>query len=851
MSLQSSFPQTPSQETAPARNDGPASSPYWEEPASSPYWDAPELAELDVGIHEPEPTPGGAPAILQGLNEPQQQAVITTDGPLLIVAGPGSGKTRVITHRIAYLVGECGVNPWQILAVTFTNKAAREMRERLDRLLLSRSDDVTMGTFHAVCARILRRYGERVGLSRRFTIYDQDDQIDALKSAMQLADVDAKRYNPRALLSRISAAKSVLQDSHAMARAAYDSDDEYGAHWVDTCARVYRYYEEALTRQNALDFDDLLVRTTHLLEQDPEVQGQYHRRYRYLLIDEFQDTNVAQYRLAQLLTGPHQNLCVVGDPDQSIYAWRNADIGNILSFQSDFPDATVISLGENYRSTKNILRAADGVIANNTERIERELYTSNPTGDPVTLHEAFSEEDEALWAVDEVSRLTRAGRFRNGDCAIMYRINAQSRAFEDQCMRQGVPYRLVGGVRFYHRKEIKDTVCYLRVIFNPDDEVSLQRVINQPPRGLGAKSVQQLIAFAAQRGLTSRQAMREVAAARAEKLPCPLDVTARAARSMADLSVTLDRLTEASRELGVADLLDRTLDMSGLAKHINAQDDGDDRWENILELRGLAEDYGPSGNGTADGLSAFLERVSLVSDVDSYEQSDDALTLITLHQAKGLEFPVVMMAGMEEGLLPHSRSMDTLAEIEEERRLCYVGMTRAKERLYLLRAFRRRYPSSGGVSLPSRFLEELPEELLASPALDRPPGSRADSYGLSPSRSSGNADVVIGGSYAQERRASRTRLGDGTGTGGEATRGRLRGNIDERLTEWTSGRRPASEPEPERVPLAVGEIVRHPTFGEGVVQEVEGSGETEQATVNFPGAGMKRLLVGLARLERG
>ena len=851
MSLQSSFSQTPFQESAPARNDGPASAPYWEEPASSPYWDLPEIAGLAADTTRPEPPAAGAPAILQGLNEPQQQAVITTEGPILIVAGPGSGKTRVITHRIAYLVDQCGVNPWQILAVTFTNKAAREMRERLDRLLLSRSEDVTMGTFHAVCARILRRHGERVGLDRNFTIYDQDDQIDAIKSAMQLADVDPKRYNPRAVLSRISAAKSVLHDSHAMARAAYDSDNEYGAHWIDACARVYRYYEEALARQNALDFDDLLVRTTHLLQQDTEVQEQYHRRYRYLLIDEFQDTNVAQYRLAQLLTGEHRNLCVVGDPDQSIYAWRNADIGNILSFQSDYPGATVISLGENYRSTKNILKAADGVIANNSERIERELFTSNPTGDPVTLHEAFSEEDEALWAVDEVSRLARTGRYRNGDCAIMYRINAQSRAFEDQCMRQGIPYRLVGGVRFYHRKEIKDTVCYLRVIFNPDDEVSLQRVINQPPRGLGAKSVQQLVAFASQRGLTSRQAMREVAAARAEKLSCPIDVTARAARAMADLSVTLDRLTEASRELGVADLLDRTLDMSGLAKHIHAQDDGDERWENILELRGLAEDYGPSGNDAPDGLSAFLERVSLVSDVDAYEASEDSLTLITLHQAKGLEFPVVLMAGMEEGVLPHSRSMDTLAEIEEERRLCYVGMTRAKERLYLLRAFRRRYPSSGGVSLPSRFLEELPDEVMATPAHDRPPGARAESHGLNPSRSSRNSDAVIGGAYAQERRASRTRLGDGSGTGGDATRGRLRGNIDERLTEWTSSRRAPSEPEPERVPLAVGEIVRHPTFGEGVVQEVEGSGETEQATVNFPGAGLKRLLVSLARLERG
>ena len=558
MSLQPHF-----SEHTPASGNGPASAPYWEEPASSPYWDGPELAGyVDLATPDFEPA-GASPAILQGLNEAQQQAVITTEGPLLIVAGPGSGKTRVITHRIAYLVGECGVNPWQILAVTFTNKAAREMRERLDRLLLSRSEAVTMGTFHAVCARILRRHGERVGLNSNFTIYDQDDQVDAIKSAMQRAEVDNKRYQPRAILSRISAAKSILQDSRQMAQTAYDAEDEYGAHWVDLCARVYRYYEEALTLQNALDFDDLLMRTAYLLEHAPEVQAQYHDRYRYLLIDEFQDTNVAQYRLARLLTGAHQNLCVVGDPDQSIYSWRNADIRNILSFQSDFPEAAVVSLGENYRSTQNILNAAASVIAANTERIERPLFTSNPAGRPVTLHEAFSEEDEALWAVDEVARLARSGQYQSGDCAIMYRINAQSRAFEDQCMRQGVPYRLVGGVRFYHRKEIKDVVCYLRVIFNPGDGVSLQRVINTPARGIGAKTVQALARFAGERGITMRTAMQEVAAARTESRPCPIDVTARAARAIADLSVTLDRLGDAARELGVADLLDRTLDMSG------------------------------------------------------------------------------------------------------------------------------------------------------------------------------------------------------------------------------------------------------------------------------------------------
>ena len=841
----SSQPQ--SSERTPRDGNGPASAPYWEEPASSPYWDAPELADHLAGqsVHSPES--GASPAILQGLNEAQQQAVLCTEGPLLIVAGPGSGKTRVITHRIAYLVEECGVNPWQILAVTFTNKAAREMRNRLDRLLLSRSEAVTMGTFHAVCSRILRRHGERIGLNPNFTIYDQDDQIDAIKSSMQLADVDVKRFPPRAMLSRISAAKSALQESSQMRESAYAAEDEYGAHWIETCSRVYHYYEEALSRQNALDFDDLLMRTASLLKNVPEVQAQYHDRYRYLLIDEFQDTNIAQFQLARLLTGPHRNLCVVGDPDQSIYSWRNADIRNILSFQSDYPDAAVISLGENYRSTKNILRAASGVIAANTERIERPLFTGNPAGRPITLHEAYSADDEAAWAVEEVTRLAKSGEVRAGDCAIMYRINAQSRAFEDQCMRQGMPYRLVGGVRFYHRKEIKDAVSYLRVIYNPDDEVSLRRVVNNPPRGIGAKTVQLLTRFSTDRGITMLAAMQLIAEARTEQQPCPISVTARAAKSIADLAITFQRLTDVSRELAVADLLDRALDMSGLARHIQADENSEDRWDNVQELRALAEEYGPSPQ--ADGLSAFLERVSLVSDVDSYEQTEDALTLITLHQAKGLEFPVVMIAGMEEGLLPHSRSLDTIREIEEERRLCYVGMTRAMQRLYLLRAFSRPFPSSGG--MPSRFLLDVPEELLASPALERPPGTRADAHPLNPSRPGRNEDAVIGGSWATSRRESRVRRGEaGDGTAGGPTRGRLRGDIDEKLTEWVSSR-PTPAPQPERIPLTVGEIVRHSVFGEGVVQDVQGVGDEEQVTVNFSSAGLKRLLVSLARLERG
>ncbi len=903
-----------------------ASSPYWEEPASSPYWDGSELGQFQGEATSQSSTSranSASPEILRGLTTEQQHAVQITNGPLIIVGTPGSGKTLVVVRRIAHLVRDLTVPPWSILSVTFTNKAAKEMRVRLDEFLDDQGREVTMGTFHSICARILRRHGERIGVGRNFTIYDQDDQLSVVKSAMQLADVDPKSYNPRALLSRISAAKSSLQDSRQMAQAAYDADDEYGAHWIDVCARVYRYYEEALTRQNSLDFDDLLMRTAQLLETVPEVQAQYHDRYRYLLIDEFQDTNLVQYKLARLLTGPHQNLCVVGDPDQSIYSWRGANLENYEKFIDDFPEVQFFRF--NFRSGQKILDAAYSLInakptsdqalvpdpksgPTRQSRVRqhgpqspetslwrkisewlwgREILEPEPNAiqmsagtigndDQTAIQDAFSidvpsrprlishesitnagfvsvmelgnAEEEASWAISEISRLARSGRYEHGDCAVMYRTNAQSRAFEDTCLHLGIPYRLVGGVRFYHRREIQDILCYLRVIYNPNDEVSLTRIINTPPRGIGAKTVQQLTAFAARQGMTTRAAMTDIAAARAENRPCPINVTARAARSIADLSVTLDRLGDAARELGVADLLDRMLDMSGLARNIHAQDDGEERWENILELRGLAEDYGPPADGSADGLSAFLERVSLVSDVDQYEQSKDALTLITLHQTKGLEFPVVIIAGLEEGLLPHIRSLDTVDETDEERRLCYVGMTRAKERLYM--SFVHFRAHRGGI--PSRFLKDLPGELLAGTSLgDTIYAQISGGRNYVSQQRNRNPNTVIGGEYATRRRESRTRLGDGAGPGGDATRGRLRGNIDEKLTEWDSSRSVRSK-EPQRVPLTVGEIVRHAVFGEGVVQDVQGQGETEQASINFgDDVGLKRLLVSLAPLERG
>lgn len=928
MSLQPQF-----SENLTDRTNGPASLPYWEEPTSSPYWAEAELADHNVAMLNDDVPPASertvaaSADILQGLTEEQQRAVQHTEGPLIIVAGPGAGKTLVIVRRIAHLVRDRNVPPWRILAVTFTNKAAREMRERLAELLPNHSQAVTMGTFHAACARILRRHGEHVGLDRNFTIYDQDDQIATVKSAMKLADVDDKRHSARSVLSRISVAKNKMQDWQQMIQEAYNADDERSAHFTDICARVYRYYEESLTRQNAVDFDDLLLRTMSLLENMPDVRAQYHERYRYLMIDEFQDTNAIQYRLVRLLTGSHDNLCVVGDVDQSIYSWRGATIENYEHYKSDFPDHR-IKFALNFRSGQAILDAAEAVIAGNTSEsggqvgssaersnhnhgrssesgnrqsdgfltgLWREIrewlwgpvtsYESGQISSPqdastdagvasddsvppraiyaaatprprltaavedpgfVSLMEMHSAEDEAAWALDEVNNLARSRQYMRGDCAIMYRTNAQSRAFEEQCLRRGIPYRLVGGIRFYNRKEIKDTVCYLRVIYNPSDEVSLQRIINTPPRGIGAKTVQVLANYTDALGITMRTAMQEVAAARATKRPCPIDVTSRAARAIADLSVMLDRLGDAARELGTADLLDRVLDMSGLARQIQADDNSDERWENIEELRALAEDYGPSSG--ADGLGALLERVSLVSDVDSYDQSDDAVTLITLHQAKGLEFPVVMITGMEEGLLPHVRSMDTPYEIDEERRLCYVGMTRAQKRLYLSFAhFRAR---GGGSS--SRFLDDLPQQVRAGTSLEQSLRSayRSDSYGLNPSRPGRNDSAVIGGEYATRRRESRTRLGVGEGASGNATRGRLRGNIDEKLTEWDSSRS-VSQKQPKRAPLTVGEIVRHHVFGEGVVQEVQGEGETEQATVNFgDDVGLKRLLVSLAPLER-
>ena len=641
--------------------------------------------------------------MLEGLNAAQREAVESIEGPLLILAGPGSGKTRVIAHRVAYLVKVWGIKPYHILAVTFTNKAAREMKERLYHLLGTSVDDLTLGTFHATCARILRREGAQIDLDPRFVIYDDDDQMALLKRCLQELDLDPKRYTPRVLLSAISSAKSRLIGPGSFETHSY---------FDEIAKRVYERYQDLLSQSKALDFDDLLMKTVELFQQRPDVLARYQQRYFHVLIDEFQDTNIAQYALARQLAGGYRNICVVGDPDQSIYSWRFADMRNIMSFERDYPDAKVVYLEQNYRSTKTVLDVAHHVISASSRRKEKGLWTENEAGVPAVVAETYNEQEEAQSVVLEVDRLAAKEGFKHGDCAVMYRTNAQSRALEEAFIRYGMPYRLVGGTRFYERREVKDAIAYLRLVHNPYDGVSLMRVINVPPRAIGQRTVEELSQWAKGRSLPVYAALQALAD---ESVETPF--AARPARALGGFLALLNELIARSSELHVVELLDLVLERSGYKEHILSKDDGEERWDNILELRTVANEY--RHLPPQESLAAFLEGVALVSDVDSYDEKSDAVTLITLHAAKGLEFPVVFIVGTEEGLLPHRRSLEDPDQMEEERRLCYVGITRAKQRLYLLRAFRRSLMGSSGPTLPSRFLFDIPAHLVAAPATER------------------------------------------------------------------------------------------------------------------------------------
>lgn len=643
---------------------------------------------------------------LEGLNPQQRRAVEAPDGPVLVLAGPGSGKTRVLTQRVAYLIQERGVAPYHIVAVTFTNKAAREMRARLETLLGgARLSDLTLGTFHATCARWLRRDGPHVGLERDFVIYDTADQEALVKQALRDLNLDDKRYKPSTQLAKISAAKNELIGPQAYKATTYPDE---------ITRRVYARYQELLINNNAVDFDDLLMLTVRLLDENPPLLQRYQERYTHILVDEFQDTNTAQYALVRLLAGKRANVFCVGDEDQSIYRWRGADFRNVQRFREHFPQARVILLEQNYRSTQIILEAARNLIDNNRQRTPKKLFTQRGKGVPIAVYEAYDENDEAQYVVNTIRDLIAHRQARAGDIAVMYRTNAQSRALEDAFIRAGMPYRLVGATRFYARREIKDVLAYLHLIHNPHDAVALNRIINVPPRGIGDKTLTELNNQARRQGVSVYQVLRSLQAAESKDSP----FTPRATRALIEFVTLLDGWIAHKVQQSVGKLMDLVLQESGYGRYVNdGTEEGRDRWENIQELRGVAAEY--TQDASSDPLADFLNDVSLVSDVDALADTADAPTLMTLHSAKGLEFPVVFITGLEEGTLPHSRSLADQDALEEERRLCYVGLTRAQERLYLSYAFCRTMWGDDDVRSPSRFLSEIPQELLTG-AFSRP-----------------------------------------------------------------------------------------------------------------------------------
>ena len=723
--------------------------------------------------------------ILSELNPAQREAVEAINGPVLILAGPGSGKTRVITHRIAYLIKVCGVSPHRIMAVTFTNKAAREMEERLRKLARSSIDELTIGTFHAICARILHRDGKAVGVNPGFVIYDDEDQMSLVKRSLQALELDPKQYNPRAIHSAISAAKSRMWTSEEYLKHRH-------SYFEEIVQRVYERYQRFLTESNALDFDDLLLKVVQLFQQHAPVLSRYQLRYLHVQVDEFQDTNLVQYELMKQLAGKYRNLCVVGDPDQSIYSWRFADLRNILNFEKDYPEAKVILLEQNYRSTQMILETASHVISANQQRKPKGLWTENETGVLPKIVETYTEQEEAQFVVSEIEELVGRGEFKRGDCAVMYRTNAQSRVLEEAFLRYGVPYRLVAGTRFYERREIKDVVAYLRLIQNPSDSISLLRVINVPQRGIGQRTVAELSQFARSRGIAEYQALRLLAGQEEDSGQHRPAFNARTQRALTGFVAIMEDFITRNREMSLVELFDYVVERSGYQEYVQNMVDGEERWENILELRTVAQEY--RDIPPAEGLAAFLEGVTLVSDIDSYNEQVDAATLITLHQAKGLEFPVVFIVGMEDGILPHIRSFDDAGQMEEERRLCYVGITRAREQVYLVRAFRRSLMGSSAINQPSRFLQDIPSHLIDG-----------------------------GGRWQGED-----------------------GDLAAAMYSWNR----MMAPRPELPELSLGDRVQHAQFGEGTVVGYKMVKDDVEVVVAFEGAGVKKLLLSFANLEK-
>ncbi|MEE8228556.1 MAG: UvrD-helicase domain-containing protein [candidate division NC10 bacterium] len=723
-------------------------------------------------------------ACLIDLNPPQREAVLHTEGPLLILAGAGSGKTRVITHRIAYLIGECHIRPWNVLAVTFTNKAAEEMRERVARLLGAEGVNVWVGTFHATCVKILRKNAQHLDLRSSFVIYDEGDQLALLRGCLKELDLGERVIHPRVVRAKISRAKNDLLTPAGFASQAADYLEE-------RVARIYYRYQAALQRNGALDFDDLLMETVRLFVERPLILSAYQELWRYLMVDEYQDTNHAQYRLIRLLAERHQNLAVVGDDDQSIYRWRGADLANILDFERDYPSCKVIRLEQNYRSTQRILEAASSVIARNRGRKVKRLWTENEVGELVGFCHARDEGDEATFIMETIRHLAVQEGYDFDDFAVFYRVNAQSRVLEDALRRAVVPYAIVGGLRFYERKEIRDLVAYLRLIANPADSVSFLRVVNVPARGIGRGTLDRVSELAAVRGLSLWEACREI-----EKEGF---LAARQMKALLEFQALIERFIARLHETPVPDLVSVLLQETGYSAELEQEGTPEalSRIENLQELISAALDFVQRSEDTT--LQAFLDMVALLTNVDEgMRDTRGRVTLMTLHMAKGLEFPVVFIAGMEEGVFPHGRAYTDPEELEEERRLCYVGVTRAKKRLFLTAAVQRRLYGGESFNLPSRFLEEITPHLLER--IEAPSPSYATSlegYGASV----------------------------------------LRYEVEADQTPFVDFYQPGIQ-------------VRHPEWGVGRIRERMGNGDEMKVVVTFPGIGTKKLKVKYAQLTR-
>lgn len=783
--------------------------------------------------------------IYDTLNDRQKEAVLHTDGPLLILAGAGSGKTRVLTHRIAYLIAEKGVNPWNILAITFTNKAAHEMRERVDKIAGSEGGSVWVSTFHSTCVRILRRHIDRLGYDNNFTIYDADDQKTLIKEICRKMNIDTKKVKERALLAQISHAKDELLNPDEMEMNAGADFNQKRA------AQVYREYQAALRRNNALDFDDLICKTVELFQNCGDVLQSYQERFRYIMVDEYQDTNTAQFKFISLLAQRYQNLCVVGDDDQSIYRFRGADIENILSFEQTFPGARVIKLEQNYRSTQNILDAANSVIRHNRGRKEKSLWTANGTGDEIL----FKQFDDARDEADYIARQIRDSEFSYQDQAVLYRTNAQSRLLEERCIFYNVPYRLVGGVNFYQRKEIKDILAYLKTVANGVDDLSVLRIINVPKRGIGATSMGRVTMFASEHGMSLYSALRE-----ARMVPGLGKAVEKIGRFISQMECF--RAMAQSEEYSIQDLIEAILEETGYEEELKAEGEieAETRMENIQELINKAAAY--EEDSQHPSLDEFLEQVALVADIDNVDSSEDRVTLMTLHSAKGLEFPKVYLAGMEDGLFPGMMavSSDDPTDMEEERRLCYVGITRAKKELVITAARKRMTHGETRYCKPSRFVEEIPAELLKEERLEPVLGSArgADSFGGASGRfgageeglpwnqpGSGTVSTFGKGYNAY---ASKT-TGFGTANAG------FKGGKGGLGSGQSFGTNPGfgksfTVQKAASLDYKEGDRVHHDRFGDGTVKEIVDGARDYEVTVEFDTGGQRKMMACFAKLKK-